>query len=128
MKTNRQKAWLSTKERRINIGYMRLLMAILFRATCVLLLINAVVAHAIPLSILLEQERVNIEGAIKLHQNECASGTTSQACSEQRDALIKALNVLISDATEESDTEMPEMRKRALKLIAWAREQLAKVK
>jgi hypothetical protein len=88
--------------------------------------VAAMTAHAIPLSVLLEQERTDIEAAMKLHQQQC-SGTTSQACAEQRDALVKSLNILISDATEESDTDMPKMKARALALIAWAREQLKAV-
>jgi len=81
--------------------------------------------QAIPLSILLEYEREDITAAMKLHQQECAADTKSQACDEQRDALVKSLKVLISDATEESKTEMPTMHERALKLIKWAHEQLA---
>jgi hypothetical protein len=59
-------------------------------------LILAMTAQALPLSYLIELERAKIEPAAKLFQKECGGHTDSQACKEQRDALVKALNGFVS--------------------------------
>src|SRR5438876_3607537 len=59
-------------------------------------LILAMTAQALPLSYLIELERAKIEPAAKLFQQECGDHTDSQACKEQRDALVKVLNGFVS--------------------------------
>ena len=64
-------------------------------------LILAMTAQALPLSYLIELERAKIEPATKLFQQECGGHADSQACKEQRDALVKALNGFVSIAQKE---------------------------
>jgi hypothetical protein len=65
-------------------------------------LILAMTAQALPLSYLIELERAKIEPATKLFQQVCGGGhADSQACKEQRDALVKALNGFVSIAQKE---------------------------
>ena len=67
-----------------------------FAMKTVTALILAMTAQALPLSYLIELERAKIEPAAKLFQQECGDHTDSQACKEQRDALMKALNGFVS--------------------------------
>ena len=64
-------------------------------------LILAMTAQALPLSYLIELERAKIEPAAKLFQQECGDHTDSQACKEQRDALVKVLNGFVSMVRKE---------------------------
>jgi hypothetical protein len=50
---------------------------------------------------MIELERAKIEPAAKLFQQECDDHTDSQACKEQRDALVKALNGFVSMVRKE---------------------------
>jgi hypothetical protein len=56
-------------------------------------LILAMTAQALPLSYLIELERAKIEPASKLFQQEGGGHADSKACKEQRDALVKALDL-----------------------------------
>jgi hypothetical protein len=99
-------------------------------------LVLAMTAQALPLTYLIEQERAKIEPAAKLFQQECSSHTDSQVCKEQRDALVKALNGLVSilqkelalldsnagDADFQKQTEA--RRTRMQQDLQWAQEQL----
>jgi hypothetical protein len=64
-------------------------------------LILATTAQALPLRYVIELERAKIEPAIKLFQQECGAHTDSQACKEERDTLVKALNGFVSIAQKE---------------------------
>ena len=64
-------------------------------------LILAMTAQALPLSYLIELERAKIEPAAKLFQQECGDHTDSQACKEQRDALVKVLNGFVGMVRKE---------------------------
>src|SRR5438132_14406038 len=64
-------------------------------------LILAMTAQALPLSYLTMLERAKIEPAAKLFQQECGDHTDSQACKEQRDALVKVLNGFVSMVRKE---------------------------
>jgi hypothetical protein len=57
--------------------------------------------RALPLSYLIEEQRAKIEPAAKLFQKECSGQTDSQACKGQHDALVKALNGLVSMVQKE---------------------------
>src|SRR5262249_14183515 len=50
----------------------------------------------LPLRILIEEQHAKIEPAIKKFQQECSGHTDSQACKEEHDALVKALNEFLS--------------------------------
>ena len=52
--------------------------------------------RALPLRILIEEQRAKIEPAIKKFQQECGGHTDGQACKEEHDALVKALNEFLS--------------------------------
>ncbi len=64
-------------------------------------LILAMTAQALPLSYLIELERAKIEPATKLFQQECGGHADNQACKEQRDALVTALNGFVSIVQKE---------------------------
>jgi hypothetical protein len=51
---------------------------------------------ALPLRILIEEQHAKIEPAIKKFQQECSGHTDSEACKEEHDALVKALNEFLS--------------------------------
>ena len=51
---------------------------------------------ALPLRVLIEEQHAKIEPAIKKFQQECSGHTDSQACKEEHDALVKALNEFLS--------------------------------
>src|SRR6185436_19965963 len=51
---------------------------------------------ALPLRILIEEQHAKIEPAIKKFQQECSGHTDSQACKEEHDALVKALNEFLN--------------------------------
>ena len=51
---------------------------------------------ALPLRILIEEQHAKIEPGIKKFQQECSGHTDSQACKEEYDALVKALNEFLS--------------------------------
>jgi hypothetical protein len=99
-------------------------------------LILAMTAQALPLSYLIELERAKIEPAAKLFQQECGGRTDSQACKEQHDVLVKALNGLVSMAQKElalldanaGDAEFQKQtaarRTRMQQDLQWAQEQL----
>ena len=95
-------------------------------------------AQALPLSYLIELERAKIEPATKLFQQECGGHADSQACKEQRDALVKALNGFVSigrrrnlhffdanagDADLQKQTAAAR-RTRMQQDLQWAKEQL----
>jgi hypothetical protein len=103
-------------------------------------LILAMTAQALPLSYLIEEQRAKIEPATKLYQQECRGHADSQACEEQRDALVKALNEFLSlvqngfkvidaHANDASDADyqkqMEALRARAQQHLDWGRDQLA---
>jgi hypothetical protein len=102
-------------------------------------LILAMTVQALPLSYLIEQERAKIEPAAKLFQQECGGHTESQVCKEQRDALMKALNGLVSMVQKElalldsnaGDTDFQKQtaarRTRMQQDLQWAQEQLKAV-
>jgi hypothetical protein len=102
-------------------------------------LILAMTAQALPLSYLIEEQRAKIEPGAKLFQQECGGHTDSQACKEQRDALVKALNGLISIAQKElalldlnaGDADFQKQtagrRVRMQHDLQWAQEQLKAV-
>jgi hypothetical protein len=98
-------------------------------------------ARALPLRILIEEQRAKIEPAIKKFQQECGGGRTdSQACKEERDALVEALGKFLSlvqngfkvidvHAGDASDADYQKqieaLRARAQQQLQWGREQLA---
>ena len=96
-------------------------------------------AQALPLSYLIERERAKIEPAAKLFQQECGDHTDSQACKEQRDALVKALNGFVSMVQKElalldanaGDADFQKQtaahRTRMQQDLQWAQEQLQAV-
>jgi hypothetical protein len=102
-------------------------------------LILAMTARALPLSYLIEEQRAKIEAATKLFQQECGGQADSQACKEQRDALVKALNGFVSMAHKElalldanaSDADFQKQtaarRARMQQDLQWAQEQLKAV-
>jgi len=51
---------------------------------------------ALPIRILIEEQHAKIEPAIKKFQQECSGRTDIQACNEEHDALVKALNEFLS--------------------------------
>src|SRR5205809_5861476 len=102
-------------------------------------LILAMTAQALPLSYLIELERAKIEPAAKLFQQECRDHTDSQVCKEQRDALAKALNSIVSMVQKElalldsnaGDADFQKQtaahRTRMQQDLQWAQEQLKAV-
>ena len=95
---------------------------------------------ALPLRILIEEQHAKIEPAIKKFQQECSGHTDSQACKEEHDALVKALNEFLSlvqngfkvidaHANDASDADYQKQiaafRARAQQHLDWGREQLA---
>ena len=103
------------------------------------MLILAVTAQALPLSYLIELERAKIEPAAKFFQQECGGHLDSQACKEQRDALVKALNGFVSMVQKElalldlnaGDADFQKQtaarRTRMQQDLQWAQEQLKAV-
>jgi hypothetical protein len=101
-------------------------------AAAVAALILAMTARALPLSYL-------IEPAAKLFQQECGERTDSQACKEQRDALVKVLNGFVSMVRKELalldanagdadfQKQMAARRTRMQQDLQWAQEQLKAV-
>ena len=96
-------------------------------------------ARALPLRVLIEKQRAKIEPAIKKFQQECGGPTDSQACKEERDALVKALDgflslvqngfkVIDAHAGDASDADYQKqiegLRERAQQQLQWGREQL----
>ena len=102
-------------------------------------MILAMSAQALPLTYLIELERAKIEPAAKLFQQECGHHTDSQACKEQRDALVKVLNGFVSMVRKElalldanaSDADfqkqMAARRTRMQQDLQWAQAQLKAV-
>jgi hypothetical protein len=102
-------------------------------------LILAITAQALPLSYLIEEQRAKIEPAAKLFQQECGGHADSQACKEQREALVKALNGFVSMAQKElalldanaGDADFQKQtaarRTRMQQDLQWAQEQLKAV-
>jgi hypothetical protein len=102
-------------------------------------LIVAMTAQALPLSYLIELERAKIEPAAKLFQQECGGHTDNQVCNEQRDALVKALNGVVSMVQKElalldlnaGDADFQKQtaarRARMQQDLQWAQEQLKAV-
>jgi hypothetical protein len=102
-------------------------------------LILAMTAQALPLSYLIEQERAKIEPAAKSFQQECGDHTDSQACKEQRDAVVKALDGFVSMVQKELalldasagdadfQKQMAARRTRMQQDLQWAQEQLKAV-
>ena len=95
---------------------------------------------ALPLRVLIEEQHAKIEPAIKKFQQECSGHTDSQACKEEHDALVKALNgflslvqngfkVIDAHANDASDADyqkqMEALRVRAQQHLDWGRQQLA---
>jgi len=95
---------------------------------------------ALPLRILIEEQHAKIEPAIKKFQQECGGRSDSQACKEEHDALVKALNeflnlvqngfkVIDAHANDASDADYQKQievfRARAQQHFDWGREQLA---
>ena len=100
--------------------------------------------QAIELGVLVEQKRQNIGVAIRSFQKECGRQAGTQACKNQRDALIESLKVFVTDAQTELDmvsadekSDAPEIAKqttsvrwraerraRTLANIQWAQEQM----
>jgi len=99
-------------------------------------MILAMTAQALPLTYLIELERAKIEPAAKLFQQECRDHTDSQVCKEQRDALSKALNGIVSMVQKELalldsnagdadfQKQMGAHRTRMQHDLQWAQEQL----
>ena len=95
-------------------------------------LILAMTAQALLLSYL-------IEPAAKLFQQDCGDHTDSQACKEQRDALVKVLNGFVSmvrnelallDANAGDADLQKQMAARRIRMqqdLQWAQEQLKAV-
>ena len=102
-------------------------------------LILAMTGQALPLSYLIELERAKIEPAAKLFQKECGGQTGSQACKEQHDALVKALNGFVTIVQKElalldanaGDADFQKQtaarRTRMQQDLQWAQEQLKAV-
>jgi hypothetical protein len=102
-------------------------------------LILAMTAQALPLSYLIELERAKIDPAAKLFQQECGDHTDSQACKEQRHALVKLLNGFVSMVRKELalfdanaadadfQKQMATRRTRMQQDLQWAQEQLKAV-
>jgi len=102
-------------------------------------LILAMSVQALPLTYLIELERAKIEPAGKLFQQECRDHTDSQVCKEQRDALAKALNGIVSMVQKElalldsnaGDADFQKQtaahRTRMQQDLQWAQEQLKAV-
>jgi hypothetical protein len=102
-------------------------------------LILSISAQALPLTYLIELERAKIEPAAKLFQQECRDHTDSQVCKEQRDALAKALNGIVSMVQKElalldsnaGDADFQKQtaahRSRMQQDLQWAQEQLKAV-
>jgi ElaB/YqjD/DUF883 family membrane-anchored ribosome-binding protein len=103
-------------------------------------LILAMTVRATPLRILIEEQRAKIEPAVKKFQQECGGRTDNQACKEERDALVKALDdflslvqngvkVIDAHADDASDADYQKkieaLRARAQQHLDWGREQLA---
>ena len=101
-------------------------------------LILAMTVGATPLRILIEEQRAKIEPAVKKFQQECGGRTDNQACKEERDALVKALDEFLSlvqnglkvidahagdasDADYQKKTEA--LRARAQQHLQWMQEQ-----
>ena len=97
-------------------------------------------ASATSLRIVIEEQHAKIEPAITKFQQECGGHTESQACKEEHDALVKALNEFLSlvqngfkvidaHANDQSDDDYQKkiaaLRSRAQQHLDWAREQLA---
>jgi hypothetical protein len=97
-------------------------------------------APALPLRVLIEEQRAKIEPAVKKFQQECGGRTDSQVCKEERDALVKALDgflslvqnglkVIDAHAGDASDADYQKqigaLRARAHQDLDWGREQLA---
>ena len=95
---------------------------------------------ALPLRVLIEEQHAKIEPAIKKFQQECSGHTDSQACKEEHDALVKALNEFLSlvqngfkvidaHANDASDADYQKqiaaLRAKAQQHLDWGREQLA---
>jgi hypothetical protein len=87
-----------------------------------------------------EAARAKIEPAIKKFQQECSGHTDSQACKEEHDALVKALNEFLSlvqngfkvidahpnDASDaDYQKQIAALRAKAQQHLDWGREQLA---
>jgi hypothetical protein len=51
---------------------------------------------ALPLRILIEEQRAKIEPAIKKFQQECGGHADGQPCKEEHDSLVKALNEFLN--------------------------------
>ena len=95
--------------------------------------------RALPLNYLIEEQRAKIEPAAKLFQQECRDHTDSQVCKEQRDALAKALNGIVSMVQKElalldsnaGDADFQKQtaahRTRMQQDLQWAQEQLKAV-
>ena len=95
-------------------------------------LILAMTAQALPLSYLIEPDA-------KLFQQDCGDHTDSQACKQQRDALVKALNGFVSMVQKELalfdanagdadfQKQMAARRTRMQQDLQWAQEQLKAV-
>jgi len=102
-------------------------------------LIPAMSAQALPLTYLIELERAKIEPAAQLFQQECRDHTDGQVCKEQRDALAKALNGIVSMVQKElalldsnaGDADFQKQtaahRTRMQQDLQWAQEQLKAV-
>jgi hypothetical protein len=102
-------------------------------------LILPLTAQALPLSYLIEEQRAKIEPATKLFQQECGGHAHSQACKEQSDALVKALNAFVSLVQKElallaanaGDADFQKQtaarRARMQQDLQWAQEQLKAV-
>ena len=105
-------------------------------------LILAMTVRATPLRILIEEQRAKIEPAVKKFQQECGGRTDNQACKEERDALVKALDdflslvqnglkVIDAHAGDASDADYQKkieaLRARAQQHLQWAQEQLKAV-
>jgi hypothetical protein len=102
-------------------------------------LIPAMTGQALPLNYLIELERAKIEPAIKLFQQECNGYADSQACKEERDTLVQALNGFVSLAQNElalldastGDADFQKQttarRARMQQDLQWAQEQLKAV-
>ena len=102
-------------------------------------LILTMTAQALPLSYLIELERAKIEPAAKLFQKECSGQTGSQACKEQHDALVKALNGFVTLVQKELEVldahagdadfqkQTAARRTRMQQDLQWAQEQLKAV-
>jgi hypothetical protein len=96
-------------------------------------------ARALPLNYLIEEQRAKIEPAAKLFQQECGGRNDSQACKEQHDALVKALNgfvtlvqkelALLDSNADDADfqKQTAARRTRMHQDLQWAQEQLKAV-